>query len=120
MKSLVICCMLLVVLVACVQVRADCEEQKKPEDSDFTHFVKHYACKVKEGAGEVAEAAKPYADKIGEGAKELRDQVSKKYDELKHKLQDDSSSTTARTLTYDAPTEKVPLAPIAPSPQPAL
>ncbi|EDX02886.1 uncharacterized protein LOC6525958 [Drosophila yakuba] len=113
MKSLVVCSWIgLVLLMAAGQVRAECDEAKSPEDSDFKHFFKNLGCKVNQGAKEVAEAAKPYTDKIGEGAKEFGSSVAHKYDELKHKLTDEPSTTPKVPVAYDAPTEKVLLAPI--------
>ncbi|KAH8272776.1 hypothetical protein KR026_011221 [Drosophila bipectinata] len=100
--------------------RADCDSAKKPEDSDFSHFFKNLGCKVKQGAEDVAEAAKPYTDKISDGAKDLGQSVAHQYDVLKHKLSDEGSTTPRSAVPYDAPTEKVLLAPIAPSPPPAL
>ncbi|EDX16531.1 GD24780 [Drosophila simulans] len=49
---------------------------------------------------------------IGEGAKEFGSSVAQKYDELKHKLTDEPSTTPKVPVAYDAPTEKVLLAPI--------
>ncbi|SPP78020.1 uncharacterized protein LOC117580780 [Drosophila guanche] len=124
MKSFLLCSTLFAVLLIVqvqVQVRADCDETKSPDDSDFKHFFKNLGCKVKQGAEDVAEAAKPYTDKIGEGAKDFGSSVAHKYDELKHRLSDDTSSPKPPSaVPYDAPTEKVPLAPIAPSHPPAL
>ncbi|EDW27154.1 GL16381 [Drosophila persimilis] len=123
MKSFVLCSLiaLLLIDVAVVQVRADCDETKGPDESDFKHFFKSLSCKVKQGAEDVAEVAKPYTDKIGEGAKDFGSSVAQKYDELKHRLSDDTSSPKPPSaVPFDAPTEKVPLAPIAPSHPPAL
>ncbi|KAH8287494.1 hypothetical protein KR054_008805 [Drosophila jambulina] len=121
MKSSVVCSLIgLVLLVAVAEVRGECDEEKKPDESDFKHFFKNLGCKVNQGAKDVAEAAKPYTDKIGEGAKEFGSSVAQKYDELKHKLTDEGSTTPKAPIAYDAPTEKVPLAPIGGSPPPAL
>ncbi|KAH8323836.1 hypothetical protein KR067_006101 [Drosophila pandora] len=124
MKSLVVLSLVGLVVLAMSgganAERADCDGGKKPEDSDFTHFFKNLGCKVKQGAEDVAEAAKPYADKISDGAKDLGQSVAHQYDVLKHKLSDEGSTTPRGAVPYDAPTEKVPLAPIAPSPPPAL
>ncbi|KAH8386615.1 hypothetical protein KR093_001590, partial [Drosophila rubida] len=115
MKSAVILCSLLLGLaLLCGDARAaDCETTKDPNDSDFTNFFKKIGCQVSNGAEQVVEAAKPYAEKIGEGAKEFGSNVAQKYGEIKHRLTDDAS-TPKSTVTYDAPTERVPLAPIAP------
>lgn len=110
----------LMLLVAVAEVRGECDEVKAPEESDFKHFFKNLGCKVNQGAKDVAEAAKPYAEKIGEGAKDFGSSVAQKYDELKHKLTDEGSTTPKAPIAYDAPTEKVLLAPISVSPPPAL
>lgn len=124
MKSLVVLSLMGLVVVAMSGgangERADCDGGKKPEDSDFTHFFKNLGCKIKNGAEDAAEAAKPYTDKISEGAKDASHLVAQQYDILKHKLSDGGSTTPRSAVPYDAPTEKVPLAPIAPSPPPAL
>ncbi|XP_001991904.2 uncharacterized protein LOC6564559 [Drosophila grimshawi] len=113
MRSIIICCALLSLVLlmrANGAQAADCVT----EDTGITGFFKTLGCKVKQGAEDVADAAKPYTDKIGEGAKELGSSVAQKYDELKHRLTDDAS-TPKTSVAYDAPTERVPLAPIAPS-----
>ncbi|KAH8420018.1 hypothetical protein KR009_005015 [Drosophila setifemur] len=121
MKSLVVYSLVgIFLLVACLEVRADCDEPKGPDDSDLGQFFKKVGCQVKKGAEELSEAAKPYADKIAEGAKSFGSKVAENYDTLKHKLTDESSTTPRGQVPYDAPTEKVPLAPIAPSSPPAL
>ncbi|XP_017064048.1 uncharacterized protein LOC108103174 [Drosophila eugracilis] len=113
MKSFVVCSLIgLVLLVAAGQVRAECDDTKSPEDSDIGHFFKNLGCKFNQGAKEVVEATKPYAEKIGEGAKEFGSSVAHKYDELKHKLTEELSTTPKVPVAYDAPTEKVLLAPI--------
>ncbi|XP_034118316.1 uncharacterized protein LOC117577582 [Drosophila albomicans] len=115
MKSIVILCSIVLglMLLSCETHAADCDASRDPEDSDFKNFFKNIGCKVSQGAEQVVEAAKPYAEKIGEGAKDFGSTVAQKYDELKHRLTDDASTPKA-TVTYDAPTERVPLAPIAP------
>lgn len=117
MKSTIIFCALLCLALLSGQARAaDCDEVKNPEDSDFKNFFKSIGCKVKQGAEDVADAAKPYTDKIGEGAKELGSSVVEKYKELKHRLTDDASTPKSTLVAQvDAPTERVPLAPIAPT-----
>ncbi|XP_068158821.1 uncharacterized protein [Drosophila tropicalis] len=118
MNSYLIYALLGMLLV--LNVRADCDDTKAPDDSDFTHFFKNLGCKVKQGAEDVAEAAKPYATKINEGAKDIGSRLAQKYDDIKHHLSDDSSDKPQVTpVVYDAPTEKVPLAPIG-GPQPPL
>lgn len=118
MRSIHICCTLLGLVLLCGTARAECDGTRNPDDSDFTSFFKSLGCKVKQGAEDVAEAAKPYAEKIGEGAKDIGSSVAQKYDELKHRLTDDGSTTPKSpvlSLQYDGPTERVPLAPIAPT-----
>lgn len=117
MRSIHICCTLLGLVLLCGTARAECDGTRNPDDSDFTSFFKSLGCKVKQGAEDVAEAAKPYAEKIGEGAKDIGSSVAQKYDELKHRLTDDGSTTpkSPLSLQYDGPTERVPLAPIAPT-----
>lgn len=117
MKTIVICCSLLCLVLLSGQARAaDCDEVKNPDDSDFKNFFKSIGCKVKQGAEDVADAAKPYTDKIGEGAKELGSSVVEKYKELKQRLTDDASTPKSPlAVQVDAPTERVPLAPIAPT-----
>ncbi|XP_034480229.1 uncharacterized protein LOC117786224 [Drosophila innubila] len=119
MKCIVILCSLLgLVLLSCGTHAADCDVAKNPDDSDFKHFFTKLGCKVSNGAEQVAEAAKPYADKIGEGAKQIGSTVVQNYDVLKHRLSSDGSgsgSTPRPPVAYDAPTERVPLAPIAPA-----
>ncbi|XP_030379881.1 uncharacterized protein LOC115628061 [Scaptodrosophila lebanonensis] len=119
MKAIATCSLLLVLLALTSNTwAADCDEAKNPDDSDFKHFFKNIGCKVKQGAEDVAEAAKPYADKIGEGAKDFGNTVAQKYDQLKHRLTDDAPSSTTSTASSGAapvpvaPTERVPLAPI--------
>lgn len=112
MRSITICCALLGLVLLCGSARAECDGTRNADDSDFTSFFKSLGCKVKD----VAEAAKPYADKIGEGAKDFGSSVAQKYDEIKHRLSDDASTPKSpSTLQFDAPTERVPLAPIAPT-----
>ncbi|XP_020802072.1 uncharacterized protein LOC110179054 [Drosophila serrata] len=121
MKSFVVYSLIgLVLLVAIAGVRCDCDDEKAPDESGLTHFFKNLGCKVNQGAKDVADAAKPFADKIGEGAKDFGSSVAQKYDEFKHKLTDEASTTPKAPVAYDAPTEKVPLAPIGGSPPPAL
>ncbi|EDW65762.1 uncharacterized protein [Drosophila virilis] len=117
MKAIIIFCSVLGLVLLSSQCRAaDCDEVKNPDDSDFKNFFKNFGCKVKQGAGEVADAARPYAEKIGEGAKDFTSSVAQKYDELKHRLTDDASTPRSPiTGIPDAPTERVPLAPIAPA-----
>lgn len=112
MRSITISCALLGLVLLCGSARAECDGTRNADDSDFTSFFKSLGCKVKD----VAEAAKPYADKIGEGAKDFGSSVAQKYDEIKHRLSDDASTPKSpSTLQFDAPTERVPLAPIAPT-----
>ncbi|KAH8238617.1 hypothetical protein KR032_011461 [Drosophila birchii] len=121
MKSFVVYSLIgLMLLVAVAEVRGECDEEKAPDESDFKHFFKNLGCNVNQKAKEVAQAAQPYADKLSEGAKDFGSTVAQKYDELKHKLTDDASTTPKAPIAYDAPTEKVPLAPIGGSPPPAL
>lgn len=119
MKSIVILCSLLgLVLLSCGTHAADCDEARNPDDSDFKHFFKNLGCKVSHGAEQVVEVAKPYAEKIGTSAKDIGSSVVQKYDALKHSLSHDGSgsgSTPSTPVAYDAPTERVPLAPIAPA-----
>lgn len=116
MRSITICCALLGLVLLCGSARAECDGTRNADDSDFTSFFKSLGCKVKQGAEDVAEAAKPYAEKIGEGAKDFGSSVAQKYDEIKHRLSDDASTPKSpSTLQFDAPTERVPLAPIAPT-----
>ncbi|KAH8416488.1 hypothetical protein KR222_005529 [Zaprionus bogoriensis] len=117
MKSIIICCALLGLVLLCGRADAECDGKRNEDDSDITSFFKSIGCKVKQGAEDVAEAAKPYTDKIGEGAKDFGSSVAQKFDEIKHRLSDDASSTpkSPSSLQYDGPTERVPLAPIAPT-----
>ncbi|KAH8301037.1 hypothetical protein KR044_011936, partial [Drosophila immigrans] len=117
MKSIVVLCSLLLglILLSCETHAADCDVAKNPDDSDFTNFFKNIGCKVSAGAEHVVIAAKPYAEAIGEGAKDLGNTVAQKYGEFKHRLSTDDASTPKTPVAYDAPTERVPLAPIAPA-----
>ncbi|KAM8718417.1 hypothetical protein ACLKA7_001604 [Drosophila subpalustris] len=118
MKCIVILCSLLgLVLLSCETHAADCDAAKNPADSDFKNFFKSLGCKVSNGAEQVVEVAKPYAEKIGEGAKDIGSTVAQKYDAFKHRLSSDGPAPSASSapVAYDAPTERVPLAPIAPA-----
>lgn len=115
MKCIVILCSLLgLVLLSCGANAADCDEVKNPDDSDFKNFFKNLGCKVSNGAEQVVEAAKPYANKIGDTAKDIGSSVAEQYDALKHRIISDDHTSSA-PVPYDAPTERVPLAPITPA-----
>ncbi|KAL7745679.1 hypothetical protein ACLKA6_009886 [Drosophila palustris] len=117
MKGIVILCSLLgLVLLSCGTHAADCDEVKNPDDSEFKNFFKNLGCTVTHGAEKVAEVTKPYTDKIGDVAKDIGNTVVQQYDSLKHKItSDDPAPGAPSAVKYDAPTERVPLAPIAPA-----
>uniref|UniRef100_W8CBS7 Uncharacterized protein n=1 Tax=Ceratitis capitata TaxID=7213 RepID=W8CBS7_CERCA len=97
-------------------VHADCgDSSQSNEDGEVKQFFKNLGCKIQKGAENLQENAKPWADKIGSSAKEFGSTVAQKYDELKHKLTDDNNSDGPSTPfpVANAPTEKVPLAPLS-------
>ncbi|ALC48326.1 CG9691 [Drosophila busckii] len=117
MKWFIICALFVAVALLSARAHAaDCDQAKNPEDSDFKNFFRSVSCKVKQGAEEAAIVVKPYTDKIGDGAKEIGSSVANKFDELKHKFTDEGTTAKAPTvMPFNAPTERVPLAPIAPA-----
>lgn len=97
-------------------VQADCDDSAQSnEDGDVKQFFKNLGCKIQKGAENLQDTAKPWAEKIGTSAKEFGNTVAQKYDELKHKLTDDDNSNGPSTPfpVANAPTEKVPLAPLS-------
>lgn len=97
-------------------VHADCDDSAQSnEDGDVKQFFKNLGCKIQKGAENLQENAKPWAEKIGTSAKEFGNTVAQKYDELKHKLTDENDSNGPSTPfpVANAPTEKVPLAPLS-------
>lgn len=94
-----------------VNVLADCNDKKNPDDGEVTAWFKNLGCHIKKGAEDLQESAKPWADKIAAGAKEFGHSVVQRYDGIKHKLVDDEPSTP--TIINNEPTEKISLAPIS-------
>jgi len=108
----------LIAIALCVAyVCADCDDADKSSEEGVSSWLKNVGCKIKKGAEDLSDSAKPWADKIGSSAKEFGSNVAEKYDKLKHKLTDDNGNQAqgAASNTYiveNAPTEKVPLAPL--------
>ncbi|XP_067641941.1 uncharacterized protein [Eurosta solidaginis] len=97
-------------------VHADCNDDnsKSSDEGEVTHFFKNLGCKIQKGAENLQENAKPWTEKLGASAKEFGSSVAQKYDELKHKLTDENKDAGPSTPfpIANAPTEKVPLAPL--------
>ncbi|XP_065364883.1 uncharacterized protein LOC135957963 [Calliphora vicina] len=122
MKSYFIWAFLALIVLSATNVKADCGDDAKDDDSWF----KKVGCQIKKGAEDTYEsvkkgaedgyeAVKPLGDKIATSAKEFGNTVAKKYDEVKHKLTDENVSIDnkpAENLHANEPTEKVPLAPL--------
>ncbi|XP_053947829.1 uncharacterized protein LOC128856549 [Anastrepha ludens] len=117
MKSFAL--VVILALALCVAfVHADCDDDssKSSDDGEVKQFFKNLGCKIQKGAENLQENTKPWTDKIGASAKEFGNTVAQKYDELKHKLTDDNDSngpSTPFAVVANAPTEKVPLAPLS-------
>ncbi|XP_037937629.1 uncharacterized protein LOC119671165 [Teleopsis dalmanni] len=114
MKSFM-CLTLLGLVLFVAYANAGCDDNSKESDEgDVKSWFKNLGCSIKKGAEDLGEQAKPIASKISETAKDFGNTVAQKYDELKHKLTDDTAqaASSSTPINLGAPTEKVPLAPL--------
>lgn len=104
---------LAVVLMSAINVNADgCGAAEG--DGEVSAFFKNLGCKIKTGAEDTYEASKPYLEKAGNTVKEFGSNVKQGINDLKDKLtaDDDVPKAEGSQVVMDAPTEKVPLAPL--------